>query len=143
MKRHEATVNYLKAQENRAELLHEAAEQEAARQFHRGVISRDEMSELLEYTEELHESYLYAMTLRLTAAFNLRRSHVSYCRVRTLAAKRLQEAQRTEQLHSLISRQDSEVLSLAPVLEVLAYSLTTHGPPPGTASNYGASRVIT
>jgi hypothetical protein len=33
MKRHEATVNYLKAQENRAELLHEIAEQEAARQF--------------------------------------------------------------------------------------------------------------
>jgi hypothetical protein len=143
MKRHEATVNYLKAQENRAELLHEIAEQEAARQFHRGIISRDEMGDLLDYTEELHESYLEAMTRRLTASFCLRRSHVSYCRVRTLAAKRLQEAQRTEQLHSLISHQDSEVLAIAPVVEVLAYSLTTHGPPPGTASKYGASRVIT
>lgn len=143
MKRHEATVNYLKAQENRAELLKETAEQEAARQFHRGVITREEMGDLLDYADELLDNYLEAMGRRFAAAFNLRRSHVSYCRVRTLAAKRLQEAQRTEQLHSLISRQDSEELSLAPVVEVLAYSLTTHGPPPGTASNYGASRVIT
>jgi hypothetical protein len=143
MKRHEATVNYLKAQENRAEILKKTAEHEVAQQFHRGIISREEMGDLLDYADELLDDYLEAVTRRFAAAFNLRRSHVSYCRVRTLAAKRLQEAQRTEQLHSLISHQDSEVLAIAPVVEVLAYSLTTHGPPPGTASKHGASRVIT
>jgi hypothetical protein len=102
--------------------------------FHKGILSKEEFSELVEYRDAFDEEYLEAATRRYQAEFNTRRSHVAYCRARMSVTLNARVVTYRESLSRVqeFPRIVTEIHS--PVLTLLANSLPTHAPPEELAS---------
>ena len=134
MKRHEVLVkHYKKAEEEAAQNL-ETLDSLVNTHFHKGILSKEEFSELVEYRDAFDEEYLEAATRRYQAEFNARRSHVAYCRARMSVTLNARVVTYRESLSraEVFPRIVTEIHS--PVLTLLANSLPTHAPPQELAS---------
>jgi hypothetical protein len=124
MKRYESLINHEKANETWAIYEAEELAYSVHHEHRRGVLPPEIYYALLEEMEEAKHREYEATSRVCRAEVNLRRAHVALCRVRmTTPKEKLLEGL------SLLESVEGAELSLAPPLELIANSLTSHAPP--------------
>ena len=136
MKRYEFLVKLEKANEYRAKCEAEELEASVYYEHQRGVLPPEVYYDLLDQRNEAQEREWEATSRVCRAEVNLRRSHVAFCRVRMTAPK-----EKLLEGLSLLETVEGAELSLAPPLELIANSLTSHAPPlePNSITGTGSS----
>lgn len=128
MKRHEVLVSHYKKVEEETGEDFDTLISLTEKHFNRGMLSREEFAELVEFRDAAEEKYLEAMTRRFRATCNARRSHIAYCRARVLASQ-VQLLTHREAL-ALASKSPQVVSEIhSPELELIENSLPSHAPP--------------
>ena len=136
MKRYEFLVKREKANEYRAKCEAEELTHWVYQENRRGVLAPEDYYSLLDQMNEATEREWEATSRVCRAEMNLRRSHVALCRVRMTTPK-----ENLLKGLTLAKRVEGAELSLAPPLELIANSLTSHAPPlePDTKTGTGSS----
>jgi hypothetical protein len=131
-----ALVSVLNRQESLTKSNYETLENLCELNFHRGILSYDEFSELVAYRDASFDEYAEFQVLAGWAMRNIQEAHFAYC----LARKATPKENLLEGL-SLLETVEGAELSLAPPLELIANSLTSHAPPiePNSKSGTGSS----
>jgi len=136
MKRYEFLVKIEKANEYRAKCEAEELTAWVYQENQRGVLAPEDYYSLYDQMNEAQEREWEATSRVCRTEVNLRRSHVALCRVRMTTPKE----ELLEGL-SLLETVEGAELSLAPPLELIANSLTSHAPPiePNSITGTGSS----
>jgi len=131
-----ALVSVLNRQESLTKLNYETLEGLCALNFRRGVLSYDEYAELIAYRNASEDEYFTFQVLAGWAMRNIQEAHFAYCLARTATPK-----ENLLKGLTLAKRVEGAELSLAPPLELIANSLTSHAPPlePDTKTGTGSS----
>ena len=136
MKRYEFLVKLEKANEYRAKRQAEELTASVYQENRRGVLAPEDYYLLYDQMNEAQEREWEATSRVCRTEVNLRRPHVAFCQVRmTTPKENLLEGL------SLLETVEGAELSLAPPLELIANSLTSHAPPlePNSKTGTGSS----
>ena len=131
-----ALVSVLNRQESLTKLNYQTLDNLCALNFRRGVLSYDEYAELIAYRNASEDEYFTFQVLAGWAMRNIQEAHLAFCLVRMATPK-----ENLLKGLTLAKRVKGAELSLAPPLELIANSLTTHAPPiePNSITGTGSS----